>query len=35
VYGEFHRIEEAERAVASGVTMLDLVTRAQAKQIAE
>jgi DNA-binding IscR family transcriptional regulator len=35
VYGEFHRIEEAERAVASGVTMLDLVTRALAKQIAE
>lgn len=35
VYGEFHRIEEAERAVASGVTMLDLVNRSQAKQIAE
>ncbi len=31
VYGEFARIEEAERIAASSVTMLDLVNRAQAK----
>jgi len=30
VYGEFHRIEEAERQAASSVTMLALVNRAQA-----
>jgi membrane protein len=29
VYGEFHRIEEAERAAAGSVTMLALVNRAQ------
>ena len=29
VYGEFHRIEEAERQAASAVTMLALVNRAQ------
>ena len=34
VYGEFHRIEEAERHVAASVTLLDLVRRAQTKQIA-
>jgi membrane protein len=33
VYGEFHRIEEAERQAASAVTLLDLVQRSQAKQI--
>ncbi|MEI7935714.1 MAG: YhjD/YihY/BrkB family envelope integrity protein [Verrucomicrobiota bacterium] len=31
VYGEFHRIEEAERQAASSVTMLALVNRAQAR----
>ena len=30
VYGEFHRIEEAERQAAASVTMLALVNRAQA-----
>jgi membrane protein len=30
VYGEFHRIEEAERQAATSVTMLALVNRAQA-----
>ena len=30
VYGEFHRIQEAERQAASSVTMLALVNRAQA-----
>ena len=30
VYGEFQRIQEAERQVASGVTMLALANRAQA-----
>jgi membrane protein len=36
VYGEFHRIEEAERQVAASVTMLALVNRAQGpRQIAE
>ena len=30
VYGEFHRIQEAERQAASSVTMLTLVDRAQA-----
>jgi membrane protein len=30
VYGEFHRIEEAERHAAASVTMLALVNRAQA-----
>ena len=29
VYGEFHRIEEAERQAAASVTMLALVNRAQ------
>jgi membrane protein len=29
VYGEFHRIEEAERRAASAVTMLALVNRAE------
>ena len=29
VFGEFHRIEEAERQVASGVTLLDLVKRSE------
>ncbi len=32
VYGEFHRIEEAERQAASSVTMLALVNRAQGPQ---
>jgi membrane protein len=32
VYGEFHRIEEAERQAASSVTMLALVNRAQASR---
>jgi len=31
VYGEFARIEEAERQAASSVTMLALVNRAQAQ----
>ena len=31
VYGEFARIEEAERQAASSVTMLALVNRAQAR----
>ncbi len=31
VYGEFHRIQEAERQAASSVTMLALVGRAQAQ----
>lgn len=35
VYGEFHRIEEAERQAASSVTLLALVKRAQVKQITE
>jgi membrane protein len=30
VYGEFHRIQEAERQAASSVTMLALIARAQA-----
>jgi hypothetical protein len=30
VYGEFQRIQEAERQVASAVTMLALANRAQA-----
>jgi membrane protein len=34
VYGEFTRIEEAERAAASSVTMLTLAHRAQARQLA-
>jgi membrane protein len=34
VYGEFTRIEEAERAAASSVTLLSLANRAQAKQLA-
>ena len=33
VYGEFHRIEEAERHAASSVTMLVLSTRAQTPKI--
>ena len=32
VYGEFHRIEEAERQAASSITMLALVNRAQAQK---
>jgi membrane protein len=32
VYGEFHRIEEAERQAAASVTMLALVNRAQAPE---
>jgi membrane protein len=32
VYGEFHRIEEAERQAAASVTMLALVNRTQAPQ---
>jgi len=32
VYGEFARIQEAERQAASAITMLALVTRAQARQ---
>ena len=32
VYGEFHRIQEAERQAASAVTMLALVNRAQAQK---
>jgi membrane protein len=32
VYGEFHRIQEAERQAASSVTMLALVNRAQAQK---
>jgi membrane protein len=31
VYGEFHRIQEAERRAASSMTLLALVTRAQAQ----
>ena len=31
VYGEFARIEEAERQAAASVTMLDLVSRTQAR----
>jgi DNA-binding IscR family transcriptional regulator len=33
VYGEFTRIEEAERAAASSVTILSLAHRARAKQL--
>jgi membrane protein len=32
IYGEFHRIEEAERQAASSVTMLALVNRTQARR---
>jgi len=32
VYGEFHRIEEAERQAAASVTMLALVNRAQGQR---
>jgi membrane protein len=32
VYGEFHRIQEAERQAASSVTMLALVNRAEGQQ---
>jgi membrane protein len=32
VYGEYHRIEEAEREAAASVTMLALVNRAQAQK---
>jgi DNA-binding IscR family transcriptional regulator len=35
VFGEFNRIAQAERQAASAVTLLDLVQRSQAKQIAE
>ena len=35
VYGEFARIEEAERQAASSVTMLALVNRTHARQLAE
>jgi hypothetical protein len=31
VYGEFARIEEAERRAAASVTMLDLVNRTQSR----
>jgi membrane protein len=34
LYGEFNRIEDAERMAASSVTMLALARRAEAKQIA-
>jgi membrane protein len=34
VYGEFERIERAEREAAGGVSLLALVNRAQAKQLA-
>jgi len=33
VYGEYHRIEEAERLAASSVTMLALVNRAQGQKV--
>ena len=33
VYGEFRRIEEAERQAAAGVTMLALASRAEPKRI--
>jgi membrane protein len=35
LYGEFNRIEDAERNAASSVTMLALARRAEANQIAE
>jgi len=35
VYGEFTRIEEAERAAASSVTLLTLAHRAQARQLTQ
>jgi membrane protein len=35
LYGEFNRIEDAERNAASAVTMLALARRAEAKQIAD
>lgn len=35
LYGEFNRIEDAERQAASAVTMLALARRAEAKQIKE
>ena len=35
LYGEFNRIEDAERAAASSVTMLALARRAESKQLAE
>ena len=35
LYGEFNRIEDAERQAASAVTMLALARRAEAKQIRE
>jgi membrane protein len=35
LYGEFNRIEDAERQAASAVTMLALARRAEAKQITE
>jgi membrane protein len=35
LYGEFNRIEDAERQAASSVTMLALARRAEAKRIAE
>ena len=35
VYGEFLRIEEAERQAAVSVTMLALVNRTEAKQLTE
>ena len=31
IYGEFARIEEAERVAAAGISVLDLVQRAQAR----
>ena len=33
VYGEFHRIEEAERQAAESVTALALASRSQAKEL--
>ena len=35
VYGEFNRIQEAERQAAAAVTMLALANRAAARQITE
>ena len=35
VYGEFHRIEEAERHAAASVTLLALANRAQARKAAD
>jgi hypothetical protein len=35
VYGEFTRIEEAERVAAASVTILSLAHRARSKQLAD